>query len=487
MTVEETRVCTRCTDDDVLRKIMRREGKVARCSYCGSRRSSLTISDLSERVHEIIEHHFSLTRSYPLYEYPQDWSREGEPVKTVIMEVASISEAIARDVRDCLSATYGYYIMKDEGGEDPYGTDARYEEKPADDYGIYESWNFFCEDLRHRARFFSRHRQEFLDFLFSDVEHLQTYGNRPIIRAFGPGTSDTHVYRARRAMDSEHLTRIMRSPDVELGPPRGRLAKGGRMNASGISVFYGALDEVTCIAEIRPPVGSYVVTGRFELIRPLRLLDLDALTYIYETRSYFDPRYEQSAARFSFLRSLGERISRPVLPEDEEFDYLPTQAIAEYLASRRKLDGIVFHSAQTGQGGQNVVLFHEASVVEPYELPPGAEIEVHRTFEEDPDRIGRGYETIWVWETVPSEEPAAAGSDQEDVRHDKKRTVDLAALLRAPEPSASDVPIPFGAPTLRLDAQHIQVSTIRSVQYDRDSATVSRHRWTKRERNTSRF
>ena len=380
--------------------------------------------------------------------------------------------------------------MKDEGGEDPYDTEAQYEEKPVENNGIYESWDFFCEDVSHRARFFSQNRQEFLDFLFRDLEHLRTYANRPIIRSFGHGTSDRHVYRARRAMDHGHLIRIMRSPAVELGPPRGRLAKAGRMNASGISVFYGALEEVTCVAEIRPPVGSYVVTGRFEVIRPLRLLDLEALTHIYEARSYFDASYEQSAARLSFLRALGERISRPVLPEDEEFDYLPTQAIAEYLSSHRKLDGIVFHSAQTGQGGQNVVLFSEASVVEPYELPPGTEIDVYfvyRSFEEDPDRVGRGYEMITVSETVPDEQPCVAGSIEEESRHDEKRAVDFRALLRAPEPSGTYVPMPFGEPALRLDVQHIKVSAIRAVQYDLDSVTVGRHRWTKRERERPQF
>ena len=242
---------------------------------------------------------------------------------------------------------------------------------------------------------------------------------------------------------------------------------------------------MTCVAEIRPPVGSYVVTGRFEVIRPLRLLDLEALTHIYEARSYFDASYEQSAARLSFLRALGERISRPVLPEDEEFDYLPTQAIAEYLSSHRKLDGIVFHSAQTGQGGQNVVLFSEASVVEPYELPPGTEIDVYfvyRSFEEDPDRVGRGYEMITVSETVPDEQPCVAGSIEEESRHDEKRAVDFRALLRAPEPSGTYVPMPFGEPALRLDVQHIKVSAIRAIQYDLDSVTVGRHRWTKSER-----
>jgi hypothetical protein len=209
MTVGEKTICTRCTDDDVRRKIMRREGKVARCSYSGSRRSSLTISDLSERVHEVIEQHFSITRSYPLYEYPEDWSRGGEPVEAIIMEVASIAEALATDICSCLSETYGYSAVKD-GEEDPYGSEAQYAQNPSGDYKIHEGCNFFCDNIRHRARFFSQNAQEFLDFLFNDVEHLKTYGNHSVIRAFGPGTSDTHVYRARRAMDDEQLNRVLR-------------------------------------------------------------------------------------------------------------------------------------------------------------------------------------------------------------------------------------------------------------------------------------
>jgi hypothetical protein len=187
MIFSEKRVCTRCTDDDVLRQIMRREGKVARCSYCGSRRSSLTISDLSERVHEVIEQHFSLTRLHPLWEYPEDWSREGERVDAVIMDVASIAEAVATDICSCLSDTYGYYAMKD-GEEDPYGFETHYEEQNREEYyNIFESWNFFCDNIRHRARFFSQNAQGFLDFLFNDVEHMKSYGNRSVVRAFGPG------------------------------------------------------------------------------------------------------------------------------------------------------------------------------------------------------------------------------------------------------------------------------------------------------------
>ena len=51
------------------------------------------------------------------------------------------------------------------------------------------------------------------------------------------------------------------------------------------------------------------------------------------------------------------------MPSDETFDYLPTQAIAEYLATKvnPRIDGIIFSSSQTGGEGRNVVLFNHAS------------------------------------------------------------------------------------------------------------------------------
>jgi RES domain len=47
------------------------------------------------------------------------------------------------------------------------------------------------------------------------------------------------------------------------------------------------------------------------------------------------------------------------------YDYLPTQAIAEYLATKVKpsFDGIIFKSPQTGGEGRNVVLFNHSSAV----------------------------------------------------------------------------------------------------------------------------
>jgi hypothetical protein len=45
------------------------------------------------------------------------------------------------------------------------------------------------------------------------------------------------------------------------------------MNSSGIWAFYGAFDIDTCIAELRPAVGETVISAKFNLSRPILVLD----------------------------------------------------------------------------------------------------------------------------------------------------------------------------------------------------------------------
>ena len=75
------------------------------------------------------------------------------------------------------------------------------------------------------------------------------------------------------------------------------------MNAQGISVFYGASDLATALAEIRPPVGSRVLVGKFDLARPVRLLDVEALRSVYVGGSIFDPAYIGHLELAQFLGS----------------------------------------------------------------------------------------------------------------------------------------------------------------------------------------
>jgi len=107
-----------------------------------------------------------------------------------------------------------------------------------------------------------------------------------------------------------------------------------------------------------------VVSGRFALNRPLRVFDFVSLEKIYSqgTASYYSDNYLDDTHRKSFLRKLHSTISFPVLP-DHENEYVVTQVIAEFLASRDpfRLDGVMFHSAQRrGKDARNIVIFTEA-------------------------------------------------------------------------------------------------------------------------------
>ena len=69
-------------------------------------------------------------------------------------------------------------------------------------------------------------------------------------------------------------------------------------------------------------------------------------------------------------------MTMPVMPDDEPFEYLSTQAICDYLASLEApvIDGIIYPSSQLAEDGVNVVLFHKASKVENIKRPAGAEV-----------------------------------------------------------------------------------------------------------------
>ena len=173
------------------------------------------------------------------------------------------------------------------------------------------------------------------------------------------------------------------------------------MNAHGISVFYGATDPLVALAEIRPPVGSTVVVGRFELVRPVRLLDVEALRSVYVSGSIFDPEFIHRLARGKFLKWLSQRIVKPVMPDDQPFDYLATQAIADFLATDAKppLDGIIYPSAQGKKGQCNVVLFHKAARIQRMDIPKGTRIAAS-LYNETEDLPETDY---WVWEENPPE------------------------------------------------------------------------------------
>lgn len=237
------------------------------------------------------------------------------------------------------------------------------------------------------------------------------------------------------------------------------------MNAHGVSVFYGADTIAGAIAEVRPSVASRVVTGRFDLLRPVRLLDLQALRSVAERGSLFDPAFADRLSRLPFLRSLRSRMSRPVMPTDEAFDYLATQAVIDFLANGLdvKLDGVLFSSAQSKEASINVVLFHRASRVQRVELPSGAELEAstYMSTEEGPEP--------WytVYENVPSKEKLAAL----EAKKPKIPGLPSYMALGGHDETGLNEEV-----TLSIDLKSLKVHEVSSISYGTHAHNVSRHR-----------
>lgn len=230
------------------------------------------------------------------------------------------------------------------------------------------------------------------------------------------------------------------------------------MNARGISVFYGATTQSVALAEVRPPVGSYVALATFRIIRPLRLLDLSALENAADGGSVFDPTLLQRLERVAFLQSLGRKMTRPVMPDDQEFDYLATQAVADFLATENKpmLDGILFKSTQSEEG-DNIVLFHKASRVKSMDLPAGVKLSAN-TVSCDSDGW---YPDYCVSEEIPSPEEAEGSprSRPWDVMFNHVR-------------EDEDVRVE----TLDVIPSSVEVHHVKRVKVECDAHRVERHR-----------
>jgi len=217
------------------------------------------------------------------------------------------------------------------------------------DEALRFTWEQFRDKVRYSSRFVflstpeehSDHPDEFTttEFLAKVDQVLrdhQTVIHVPAGRRFWRGrlTADPADARAWRA--------------PELGPPPRDLASNSRMSPAGVTMFYGADDVATAIAEIGAHSSQrYAVLGEFETTRDLTLLDLTTLPGVpslYTEAGRTTARYD-----LIFLHDFAADLAKPIaLDGREHIEYVPTQVITEYLryVSTNKVDGILYRSAQ---------------------------------------------------------------------------------------------------------------------------------------------
>lgn len=451
-------LCSDCIGEAFLKSDVQTHGQDAVCDYCAKSGKTFRIGALCERVAQAFEQN-----------YARASDDDGDPVIYAIQNAADIPEDAAKDIQQVLEYENEPAPGDYTGEESEFSSELFYAEHSNDGADWHQRWREFERTLKTEARFFSQTCETRLRDVFDGIELMKTAANEPLIIDAGPGTRLDAFFRARVIEGEDSQRAAIERPDREIGPPPSHLAKDGRMNARGISVFYGSGDVKTALAEVRPPVGATVVTARFRVIRPLRLLDLTALGSVKVTGSVFDPAFAPRFERVTFLRSLSQIMTRPVLPSDEAFAYLATQAVADFLASRPAppIDGILFPSVQTKSNALNVVLFQKAAKVKPIDLPPNTKL-WSSLYEYSDEGIAPDY-------TVYEELPAP------DEKLDDDFSIPLfgRGLLHSPTDDNRD-------DTLEVDVAEVAIHFITGLSFDTSDVKVTRQRYQqyKRPKNT---
>lgn len=464
---DERWVCAGCIGEEFLRHRIKKEGTLQTCHYCEEIHACFTLEEVCDLTKKAIDAHFYRTPTEPNeMEYASlrhidgyEWFREGEDVVQLIEDLLQTRHDLADDVQQLLEYRHSDFDADEMGLETEFARESCYAERRQVSTGRLDSmWINFVSSLKTESRFINNAVSSTLDGIFRGVEAMRARGKEPVIMRAGPGTTIPSLYRARWCRNHHELEQILVTPDKELGPPPHQFSGANRMSARGISVFYGASSVDTAISEIRPPVGCDVVCAKFNIIRPLRLLNLPALESVLESGSLLDPDYIKRREQAAFLSTLTSRIVDPVLPGEEDFSYIPTQVIAEYLAdpSRFNLDGILYPSVQLPGADlderYNVVLFHKASRVAFMTLPAKDDCMI---------RFGHQYaEDEWepdicVTEVISAQEPLPPQAD----RHDLSR---LALSDDRREPS------------LEIDLDSVSVHGIRAARFEYSTDAVRR-------------
>ncbi len=347
----DRRICVRCVNDPVLIDLIIAEATDEDpCSFCGAAKAAdfdVILGAISGYINSLY--------TDPAEELPYE-SAEGGYQGTVYDGselVYELDEWTDRDevVEEAASAFVGSaWCEQDYFSLGPYET-------------LRHGWERFVEQIKHVTRYLflredngaeDRHDEirpsQMLDALGRLLTHYGTFTTLP---------EATEIWRARTHKPAEIPTTV-----DDLGaPPLIACRASNRMSPAGISMFYGALDLNTSVAETvvwNDQVRTDVTGAVFQPAKPLLLLDL---TKLPEMPSQFDEENRHLRAPLAFLRSFAHDLTKPVARDGyEHVDYVPTQVVTEYVRYQLKaeedksVDGIMYTSSRN-PGGVSLVLF----------------------------------------------------------------------------------------------------------------------------------
>lgn len=348
----KNKVCVNCVCDEELQKLIREESEHSDvCFYCQEEEIVVAVEFISGLVEEIID-------SFYVWSGDDDAEREGgtelegEPLLKIVENLIAPApiEGFHNEIADHVTNELIWMWLRGSNPKRRYGISPFFVEDAQSAGQFALLWYEMLEKLRHEARYINPMVTETLDKILGPLDEDTTWSGDSVITRVGPGHQIDSFYRARYFNSSSEVKIALKHPENQIGPlPKGQ-ARSGRMNALGVSVFYGSTKPQVAISEIRPPVGSLVITGEFRLLKQLRLLDLTKIPLLRVPAglNLFHKDTLRKVQRIKFLTTLTSEMNQPVMPDAVDQGYLLTQVIADYLSTNKKLDldGILFPSVQ---------------------------------------------------------------------------------------------------------------------------------------------
>jgi len=361
-------VCLECIGHTVINSQLKDLAADVECAYCGENRVGVSIEELARTVDQPLRDYCQIGEEVADYSDDSDktsYKQAGDSLNYLLQEEIEIDEPVATALESKLLDMDDY--RPQDGEESFYEDYYNYHRRELSSWEYQEKWRAYSDRIKHKRRFFDEGAKQLLAEIIG-APGTTAASELPCFQ-IGPEESITLLHRARIAGGEDKALVIKKDAVKQLGSPPSGSASAGRMNAQGISVFYGALSKETALAEIRPSVGSIVAVASFSIDRQLQLLDLSRLGE-EPYGSIFDPDYGDRVSRLGFLEGFHHLIARPIQPHHEPLEYLPTQAVAEYVANILNFDGILYASSQTGAAPRRGDKTHENGSFYPSSLSP---------------------------------------------------------------------------------------------------------------------
>jgi hypothetical protein len=347
-------VCANHIDEDFIKNKIRKEGEIGKCTYCKKKRTVVPLSLLLETIIIGIDYLFEdpansrYLNKEGLHGFDSDTFDFYDLWHDDKLGLVITDNKLFDDIYKYLSND-SIYCLKDEFYSESEDLDSL--------------WNQFKETVKYKARFVFYFKDIFKEFQYIDPFYILKRIQKSIdkFNLITELSANTKLYRARQHSninDIKSIEKIASAPQD--------LAKAfGRMNPSGISMFYCSKNKELTLAEVIDKSASdkpYYTTGIFRNKKMLRLVDLSNLPVV---GSIFDDKENIERETIFFLKEFVNDISKPIHQTDSIIEYIPTQIVTEYIKFNPKLnvDGIIYPSSRI-RGLNNIVLFynHEESI-----------------------------------------------------------------------------------------------------------------------------